>query len=103
MGVIKRDREAIQAYLREFDLDPNEILEEGVSDRGYYMRSHLSSDHKYFYPWPEGFDWGYFDGLLVPISPRGYPREWTRDDIREVVIEVLEEIELAKARKRAER
>lgn len=100
MAVIKnRDRKAVKARLLAFDIDPNKVLEEGVSSRGYYTRSENYWEEKTFHEWPEGFDWEYFRTLLYP-QPIEFAREWTRSDIRALIVEVLLEIEIEKVKSR---
>lgn len=105
---INRDREAIREYLTRFDIDPNTALEDGISERGYFSRTDTltptAQDYREFHTWPEGFDWSHFDSLVNPLltTQEDYPREWTRSEIRQLIVELMLEIEIEKLKGKQE-
>lgn len=96
----------IKAYLERFGINAYDVLVDDQTSEGYYRLTHIeprtAQNYREFVSWPDGFDFGYLDSLVNPnISNRDdYPGEWTKNQIREVILEVLLEFETAKLKNR---
>lgn len=69
--------EAAQEYLRRFGIDPKDVLRENCMEEGYTSRVRdENGDWIFDYgafrtvrkPWPKGFDWNEFVGLVTGVS-----------------------------------